>query len=194
MSRFVLPRLREKLSSYRPVEPPLDDAQAAVAAILRPGPEGAEILLIKRAEREGDPWSGHLAFPGGKRERTDASLWVTAVRETQEEVGLTLPLTSLVTRLDDVRARTNGFKVAQFVFALEDPEIVLTANVEVNDTLWVSLERVARDQGKETMTWNVAGQSIELPCVHLGHYVLWGMTHRMVMQVIDAAGEPLPTG
>jgi 8-oxo-dGTP pyrophosphatase MutT (NUDIX family) len=187
MSRFALPPLREKLASHSLPDDPTDDAQAAVAAILRPGPEGAEVLLIKRADREGDPWSGHLAFPGGKRDRADSSLRETATRETKEEVGLTLEPRSFITRLEDVRAKTNGFRVAEYVFAVDDRNVLLRANEEVKETLWVALDRIVSDQGKETMTWNVAGQTILLPCVRLGEHVLWGMTLRMVMQLVEGA-------
>jgi 8-oxo-dGTP pyrophosphatase MutT (NUDIX family) len=185
MSRFALPTLREKLASHHRPDDPSDDAKAAVAAVLKPGPLGAEVLLIKRADREGDPWSGHLAFPGGKREPADASLLVTAVRETSEEVGLTLPSSSFVARLEDVRARTNGYKVAELVFMIDDPSVELRANEEVKDTLWVPLERIAQGQGKDTMPWTVGGETIQLPCLKLGDYVLWGMTHRMVMKLLD---------
>jgi 8-oxo-dGTP pyrophosphatase MutT (NUDIX family) len=185
---FTLSDLRVRLASLPRGNDPTDDASAAVAAVLRPGPEGAEILLIKRAERDGDPWSGHLAFPGGKRESYDASLLSTSIRETREEVGLTLDASSLLARLEDVQARMNGYKVAQFVFAVDDPLVLLSANVEVKDTLWVPLERIVQGQGKETMTRSVGGERIELPCVRLGEHVLWGMTHRMVMQLIAAAG------
>jgi 8-oxo-dGTP pyrophosphatase MutT (NUDIX family) len=186
MLRFALPRLRDRLALRHRPDDPSDDAQAAVAAVLRPAEDGAEVLLIKRADRIGDPWSGHLAFPGGKREPFDASLFATSVRETQEEVGLALPAASFVARLEDVRARTNGYKVAEFVFALDPPVGPLTTNEEVRDTMWVSLERIAREQGKETMPWVIGDATIQLPCVRLGAYVLWGMTLRMVTEMIES--------
>jgi 8-oxo-dGTP pyrophosphatase MutT (NUDIX family) len=191
MSSFTLAELRARLAALPRIDDAEAEAAAAVAAILRPGLSGAEILLIKRADREGDPWSGHLAFPGGKREPLDASLLCSSIRETREEVGLTLDATSFLARLEDVRARTNGYKVAQFVFAIDDPRVPLLTNVEVKDTLWVPLRRIEESQGKETITRNVMGRSMELPCVELGEYVLWGMTLRMVMQVI-AAGTDTP--
>ena len=64
--------------------------QAAVALVLREGPEGPELLVIKRSETERDHWSGHLALPGGRVEPGDENLLATAVRETLEEVGLDL--------------------------------------------------------------------------------------------------------
>jgi 8-oxo-dGTP pyrophosphatase MutT (NUDIX family) len=185
MSPFALSLLRAKLSANEeePTVDPENEPAAAVATLLREGPDGAEVLLIKRAERDGDPWSGHLAFPGGKREPGDASLLATCIRETEEEVGLRLSPASLLARLEDVRARTNGYRVAQFVFALDDPGAKVSTNAEVAATLWVPLSRIEADTGKETMLWNAGGRSIELPCVRLGEHVLWGMTYRMVSQV-----------
>jgi hypothetical protein len=104
-------------------------------------------------------------------------------------VGLTLDAASLLARLEDVRARMSGYKVAQFVFAIDNPAVLLLTNVEVKDTLWVPLRRIEESRGKETMTRNVMGEEIELPCVRLGEYVLWGMTLRMVMQVIAAGTD-----
>jgi len=186
MPRFTLSELRSKLAAAS-IEDPVEEPAAAVATVLREGPSGAEALFIKRAEREGDPWSGHLAFPGGKREPGDASLLATSIRETEEEVGLRLVPGERVARLGDVRARTNGYRVAQFVFAIDDPDPPLVANAEVAATLWVPLARIEGDEGKETMTWNADGRTLVLPCVRLGEHVLWGMTYRMASQVIAAA-------
>ena len=74
----------------RPVraKPGTYDSEAAVSLLLRPSGDGLKFLAIKRAESEGDPWSGHMALPGGRRDAEDEDLWVTAVRETWEETGL----------------------------------------------------------------------------------------------------------
>jgi 8-oxo-dGTP pyrophosphatase MutT (NUDIX family) len=195
MSRFSLSALRSKLArgpvdtsgDGSPAADGAGEASAAVATILREGELGAEALFIKRAERASDPWSGHLAFPGGKREPKDATLLDTCIRETEEEVGLRLRPASLLTRLADVRARSNGYRVAQFVFALDNPSAKITMNAEVAAILWAPLSRIERDGGKETMEWKSGDKTITLPCVHLGDYVLWGMTYRMTSQVIVAA-------
>src|SRR5688572_15001632 len=77
---------------------------AAVAAILRevPGMSAAELFFIRRAEHPQDPWSGHIAFPGGRRDPGDPNLLATAMRETLEEVGIDLSRAKLLGRLPDV--------------------------------------------------------------------------------------------
>jgi 8-oxo-dGTP pyrophosphatase MutT (NUDIX family) len=160
-----------------------DDAgeapRAAVATVLREGTSGVEALFIKRADRDGDPWSGDVAFPGGKREPADVSLLRTALRETQEEVGLQLGASSFVARLPDVRARMDGYRVAHFVLRLDDRAAELVTSSEVAAALWVPLRVLA---GAEPCT---TGSSF--PALKLGDYVLWGMTYRMVGHLLDAA-------
>lgn len=167
----------------RPEDEGAEPPRAAVASVVRQGMEDVELLLIKRAEREGDPWSGHVAFPGGKREHGDASLLDTAVRETEEEVGLRLETGALVARLRDVRARINGYKVAHFVFRLEDRAAALAMSPEVAAVLWVPLTTLA---DVERSGDEAAGRRA-FPSVKLGDYVLWGMTYRMVGHLLDAA-------
>src|ERR1043165_8679648 len=94
--------------------------EAAVALVLSPdalpGP-ALSVLLVRRSEREGDPWSGHMALPGGHAHADDASLAHTARRETLEEVGIDLGHTELLGRLDDVTPmRSSEIAVRPFVF------------------------------------------------------------------------------
>lgn len=170
--------------------------RAAVAAILRdPGEAaggGLEILFIQRAEREGDPWSGHLAFPGGRRAAADASLLATAVRETREEVGIDLDAHgTLIGRLPDIhavaRAKRTGMVIAPFVFSL--PGHVATGTVaehEVASVLWTPLAPLARGEGAGTLDYEVEGRTIALPCFRFGTYTLWGLTYRMVETLFEA--------
>ena len=186
-----LPTLSAGLRSLRAHAPTEDIAGAAVATVLRRGPESPEVLLIERAEREGDPWSGHIAFPGGRRDPEDLSLFDTAVRETREEVGLALSPAKHLTRLEDVYARSNGYRVAQFVFALDDDGGALTTSDEVAGVLWTPLSFLVAPENAGTYHFERDGLSLDLPSVRLGSRVLWGMTYRMV-QTLLASVEAIP--
>ncbi len=176
---------------------PSDGPRAAVAAILRehPGREGIDLFFIRRAEHPSDPWSGHIAFPGGRRDPDDASLLATAIRETREEVGIDLDRSHLVARLPDLpafnRTKRAGLVVAPFVFALRG-DVAVTPNREVAETLWVPFQKLARGEGRGTFDWTWEGKTLELPCIRLdpGQHVLWGMTYRMLETMLDALAVP----
>jgi 8-oxo-dGTP pyrophosphatase MutT (NUDIX family) len=180
VSNAALPDLGElktRLEAAAQPPPANDDAQAAVATVLRTGPRGAEVLLIKRAERDGDPWSGHMAFPGGMRDPEDPSLLHTAIRETGEEVGLMLEPRTFVVRLGDLHAHRNGVRVAQFVFALEGPLAPLAMSPEVAATLWAPLARLAELE--------LERPAADLPSLRFGGYLVWGLTYRMLRRLLD---------
>ena len=160
---------------------------AAVAAILRPAPSGeAEILLMCRAEREGDPWSGHMALPGGRRDARDPTLVHTAMRETLEEVGLDLSARgTYLAHLPPLQAMANGrpasLLVAPFVFALDFPHTEhLILNHEVAEAMWAPLGPLARGEANATVEHSHGGAKWRLPGLRVGHRVVWGMTYRML--------------
>ncbi len=170
----------------------VDGPRAAVAAILRELPRGAvELFFILRAEHPHDPWSGHVAFPGGRRDPEDESLLRTAIRETREEVGIELAAEHLVGRLPDVSAFTRSKKgnlvVTPFVFALRS-EVAVVPNDEVATTLWVPLTTLADRAGKSTFKLEYNHQTLDLPYIHLdpGQHRLWGLTYRMLETLLDA--------
>ena len=161
--------------------------RAAVAAIFRPGPE---LLFIRRADREGDPWSGHMAFPGGRSSPADADTVATAVRETHEEVGLDLGAHGeLLGQLDELatptrRARRAPLVVVPYVFRLaRDP--ALTPNHEVSELHWFHLDRLRSGEGRGTLMYHFDGGSFELPCVRLDGTTIWGITLRMVDEILE---------
>ena len=121
-------------------------SRAAVALILREGGSGLEALLIRRAEHPRDPWSGQMAFPGGRSEPGDADLAATAVREVAEETGLDLAHAGrLLGALDEVRAmarlRPMDLSIQPYVFALHAPAEAF-ARAEVSSVHWVAPERL----------------------------------------------------
>lgn len=165
-------------------------SRAAVALFLGDHlPDGLSVLMIKRAEREGDPWSGHMAFPGGRREPRDRNGLATARRETAEEIGLDAGTHArLITPLSDVithpRLRGGSMAVTPYVFRLRSlPE--LTPNEEVAAVVWVPLTFLAERANRRKMRWAPNGVPIELPCYDYGEYRIWGLSLLMLDELLD---------
>ncbi len=189
-----LPRIRRRLAAHRSlvVAPGQRTRQAAVAVILREVAMRTDILFIKRSERSGDPWSGQMAFPGGHREDSDASLRAAATRETLEEIGLDLASSEHLGALDHQRtaARKNRLDmlIAPHVFALEgDPGFRL--NYEVAEVVWAPLAPLAGGSLHHVETLSIGGAPTAFNGYRLakGHFV-WGLTYQMLkgfFQVLD---------
>ena len=158
--------------------------RAAVAAILRPSGPDTEVLLIRRAERPGDPWSGHMAFPGGHYEPVDTDLRATAMRETLEEVALDLREHEYLGQLDAVnataRGRFVGMTITPHVFALGDAPLVLRPNHEVAELLWGSLGKMFRGEIDAVKEISYDGEKLSLPAFLVKDQLVWGMTHGML--------------
>jgi len=171
--------------------------RAAVAAVLREGEAGVEILLIRRTVVEGDPWSGHMAFPGGTSEPEDDDLLHTARRETMEEVGLDLfqPEVQLLGRLDEIQAVGGGVPigliVSPFVFRLEGSP-VLTANHEVDQVFWAPLDPMHRGDREASLIAEYQGDRYEMSGYQVGEHIVWGLTYYMIQHLLALfTGRPL---
>jgi len=183
--------LRAAMASFRPqLLPHQDDMKkAAVAAVVRDGPEGAELLFIHRAEHPHDPWSGQMAFPGGRMDPLDADEMAAAIRETGEELGLDLAaLGEPLGRLSDVAAVSRGrplsLVIVPYVFAVVgEPALVL--NHEVAEALWVPLGYLADFDNRSTLDWKLGSLTIPLPCYRFRDKVIWGLTFGMVDELLS---------
>lgn len=166
-----------------------DVPRAAVALLVRPAPPELEILLIRRAVREGDPWSGHMAFPGGRAQPGDADLAHTAARETYEEVGIDPRVGGhWLGALDDL-APASGVRrivVQPHVFAVPADALPVPDPREVEAALWISLGELA-DPAVATEYLHVleGGAQVRLPAFGTRGQVIWGMTHRMLSQFLE---------
>jgi 8-oxo-dGTP pyrophosphatase MutT (NUDIX family) len=181
-----LSRLRERLNQDQAV---LDDDDsllwAAVAVVLAPNPDA--ILLIRRAERSGDPWSGHMALPGGRKESGDSNLLDTALRETWEEVGFHLSYEDLAGALEDVIPRTPvlpPIAVRPFVFITGGrPDTLLSP--EVTTATWVPLAQLLLPETHHLVRLDVAGESRLVEAYELSNGIVWGMTERILTQLLN---------
>jgi len=163
--------------------------RSAVAMILQVREGELHILMIKRAEREGDPWSGHMAFPGGRMDKADANGFAVAVRETREEVGLLLgEEDQCIGRLSDIVTRPRkgpfGMAVTPFVFRLQR-EVVFAPNEEVAEVVWVPLEFLLDPDNRGQMEWHYKGLKLPLPCYFYQGRCIWGLSLMMLDELMD---------
>lgn len=169
-----------------PGEPP--PRRAAVALALREALNGElELLLIKRADYAGDPWSGQVALPGGRHEPGDPSLEATAVRETFEETGVDLAADgALLGTLDEIYPRTPVLPpivVRPHVFALTRP-VELTLSHEVAAAFWMPLASLRDPAASVETTVVVRGEERVVSCFRHREHVIWGLTERILRQLV----------
>src|SRR5258706_5722245 len=190
LAQPIMARICSALDSHGPVADEEEEGvrRAAVALIFRLGENDVlELLFIKRAEYEGDPWSGQIAFPGGGAEARDASLEETAIRETREETGIDLAREGMVVgRLDDLRPRTvrlPAIMVRPFV-ALLDRSEPLVLSSEVALSFWLPFTELARADSWQDGTVRAGGVQINARVFRHQEHVIWGMTERILAQLL----------
>lgn len=167
-------------------EAPWPEARfAAVAAVLRVVDE-PELLFIKRADVAHDPWSGHIAFPGGRSEPCDTSLLDTAMRETREELSLDIAAAQFLGRLDDLAPRSRALPpiiVRPFV-ALVAPDVEIIPSREVAASFWVPLRTIQSPDAVAEYPVTTEGGVMRFPAYALHGHVVWGLTERIVRQLL----------
>ena len=189
-------RLLRSLAEHPPLVVDADETMrlAAILLALRARSDGEpELLMIKRAEAEGDPWSGHIACPGGRMEPGDRDLAVTAVRETWEETGVDVARDGrLLGHLDDISPRTPTLPpiVIRPYVALVRAGVEIVPSREVAEAFWVPVSAL-----RERTAWGMGrvsahGAELEVSVFQHGEYVVWGLTERVLRQLLTYMGEP----
>jgi len=179
------PRIEAALASRPPARvAEAVSAKAAVALILRDGAAGIEVLFIRRAEHPQDPWSGQMAFPGGRAEPGE-DLENTAMRETVEEIGVDLARDAeRLGVLDEVRAmarlRPVSLTILPFVFRLRRAVEPVIGH-EVTSVHWIPLDDLLAAERRSVMEYVEQGATIQFPCLRIEDVVIWGLTYRMLV-------------
>jgi 8-oxo-dGTP pyrophosphatase MutT (NUDIX family) len=197
LGELTLDAVARALRGREPDRVPRDVRRAAVALVLREGAEGLELLFIKRAEHDRDPWSGQVGFPGGRAEPQDEDLVATAVRETLEETGLDLAREAgQLGALDEVQALARGrpldLVIAPFVFGLRRP-LEGVPNHEVVSLNWLPLSTLLDPRTRSSMPYRYGDTLLELPCLRAGGLVIWGLTFRMFESLVSLLGGTAPS-
>ncbi len=171
-----------------PHEPPDNGRRFAAVSVIMRDTHFPHVLLIKRAERTGDPWSGQIAFPGGKMQPEDATAKDAAMRETMEEMGMDLRKAEFIGYAPPARTHTGNMDVVPAVFILKESAGIRT-NEEVASYRWVDLADILDPRAQSTYKLSREGLEVELPAFKLDDYVVWGLTHRILTSVLGDLPE-----
>ncbi|MBE0576721.1 MAG: CoA pyrophosphatase [Desulfuromonadales bacterium] len=172
---------------------------AAVSMIFKEGSLSPEVLFIIRSEHDQDPWSGNIAFPGGRLNQEGETPRQAAERETFEELALDLTQARYLGRLNDLYGATMPVLVSCFVYRLLEPA-TLQPNHEVAATFWSPLARLLESERQQQRTFFYRGEEQTHPVVQLlenQQPLLWGITYRLMHGFFELCGldfgSPEPT-
>ncbi|MDA8431074.1 MAG: CoA pyrophosphatase [Geobacteraceae bacterium] len=187
-SQQTLPAIAESFSRHQLIKKYAEGrTRAAVAMILRELPGDLEILFIERASDEHDPWSGHLAFPGGKVELGEQARQA-AERETQEEIGIDLGAERYLGRMSDIIGANLPVRVSCFAYGVVTSSVQPIVSREVRDVFWVKLSDILMPERHQTAMVGFSGATMKVPAIVMPQPdkpVLWGLTYRLLMQFLE---------
>jgi len=191
-SRFkALTKALSLCSSKENISPVMPGAQfqAAVSVVLRSA-EGLDLLLIKRAHFDRDPWSGHMALPGGRRDPQDIDLKHTAIRETMEETALELGQGAQhlgqLKGLKPNSVRLPKLTITPFVFGVGRHAQAAVASPEIDQVFWVSLDELrGRDSNSYVEIPMPDGREQEFSCYMVEEEPVWGLTYRIISKLLE---------
>lgn len=162
--------------------------QAAVTVLLRDHDGMAELMVIKRADDPRDPWSGHLALPGGRADAEDANLVATAARETYEEVGIRLTVEkSFIGQLDTFAPTNPRLPLIEItpLIALAPPEFTLQINEEVTAAFWLPVGQMKEGGLSDVYHLKLGELTIKRPAYPSPHGPIWGITERILTSFFE---------
>lgn len=157
--------------------------------IFEPREDDLHLFFIHRAESPGDPWSGHMGFPGGRKDPEDRDVLGTVIREVREEVGIDLDRHArLIAPLDEIQGVARGRQlplvISPFAFVLEEA-VEPRPNYEVQSTLWVPHTFLADRGNQSEMRYGIDGKEVYLPAYVFRDRTIWGLTLRMIQGLLD---------
>lgn len=163
--------------------------QAAVAMILAEGDNSLDVCFIRRTERRDDPWSGQVAFPGGRAGPLDRNARAVAERETFEEIGLKLQTRHLIGPLPVRPIERQALNVLSpfvyYVGAGAQAAARVRERHEVASVFWVPLQHLFDEDAATELEYPIAGSPTRFPGIRYGDHVIWGLTLRVLESFAD---------
>ena len=189
------PRLRaiQRAIAAKPATPaPPREMEAAVALLLRPGTD-LDLLLIRRSKHPADPWSGHVALPGGRKHVEDRNLAETARRETLEEVGLDLERVGFflggLEPVAPASRRLPSLSVTPWVWGVESGHELTLEPREVDAAVWVPISELRDARAAGEILIEIEGGQQRFPSLTWNDYVVWGLTLRILQHFFELQGR-----
>jgi len=177
-------RINLAQSSHEPAVFEASHRQAAVAMILAPGHNDLDVCFIQPAERDGDPWSGQVAFPGGRADPSDVTANAVAERETMEEIGLPLHSRQLLGPLPVRDIQREHLKILSpfvyYVGAGSQRIATVYEKNEVASVFWVPLHHLFDQAAATELEYPMGGTATQFPGIRYGEHVIWGLTLRVL--------------
>jgi len=178
----VLEQLRQRLPDYRRTELSLALPEAAVLMPLVDVPDPQIILTVRSNSMP--THAGEVAFPGGKRDPGDKDLLMTALRESEEEVGLSPDYVDVLGQLSPLASRY-GMKVTPFV-GIVRPDVELQAEPGEIDTIFqVPLQFFLDEIPELSSPIDVFGRQFRIPSYYYEDKRIWGLTAFMILDLIN---------
>lgn len=194
---FPVDDIHEALRRHAPERRTVDWAQrrAAVALILSGDETQPSLCLIRRAERHGDPWSGHIALPGGRVSPEDPSDRAAAERETREEIGVALAAPAYLGALSDIPVTIAGsdigLSLSSFVYYVGTAAPPIVQSDEVAETFWTPMAHLWAPGNRDVLELTRHERQLVYPAVRIGPHLLWGLTYRVLAELGRLAGRTL---
>jgi 8-oxo-dGTP pyrophosphatase MutT (NUDIX family) len=195
---FTIEQIREALGRHQPaiVAREVDHAEAAVALVLAGSGADLSLCAIRRAEHPLDPWSGHMALPGGRSSPEDLSPRAAAERETLEEVGIALSAEHWIGPLSDVLVRLGGgdrrMIVSPYVYYVGEEHLPFAPSDEVAEAYWIPLGHLWDPRNASHLEWERSGARLLYPAIRFREHSIWGITFRVLTLFSDVLDSPLP--
>lgn len=184
-SHRMLSTLRQSLADQQ--EPFPSDSKkprGAVAVLFKEESNDLWLLMIRRSENPGDPWSGQMAFPGGHADLRDRTLLDTAVRETLEEVGVNIRDQEFLGCLRNVQPKNAPMVVTPFVF-LVLREVRPAPSREAKEVLWVPMSFLLNPKNLSSIELQIGGKGVSMGCYPYLDHIIWGMSFRIIREIIS---------
>ena len=187
LKRLLLPPTVDDLAIER------GRRNAAVAMIFSMHTGELTLCFGKRAAYEGDPWSGDMAFPGGKGEPVDTTFHDIAVRETFEEIGLEISRSCLIGALKPLTtygsATRPALTVCPVIYGLTEPPVPFNISSELDEAFWIPVAHLWEPTNLTSLTY--ARNGAEYPGIDYRGRIIWGFTLRMLYNFSVVIGAPL---